>query len=309
MNYTKFKLANGLKVLVVPIRQVQSATLTVWVKTGSRLETAGVAGISHFLEHMFFKGSLKRPTAKDISTAVDSMGGEFNAATSKDWTNFYIKTRAANLEASFDVLSDMLLNPLLKKEEIEREKGVIIEEMAMYEDTPTIKISDVFENLAFAPNTLSRDIIGEQKTVRSITRDDFLSYIKRYYYPENMLITVSGGVGVKTVRKLCGKYFSRFGEAGKEVKYENFAPRQKKPGFKLVSKKKEQAHFILGFLGNGRDYEKRYEQAVLSAVLGGGMSSRLFIEVRERRGLAYAVRTNTERFSETGYMGTYAANE
>src|SRR3989344_3325285 len=147
MQYKINRLLNGLRVLTVPMPQSESVTLTVWVKTGSRNENKKVGGISHFLEHMVFKGSKKRPTAREISEVVDSIGGEFNAATSKDWTNFYIKTRNANLDVAFDVLSDMVLNPILKEEEIEREKGTILQEIAMYEDTPMYRIGDVFEQL------------------------------------------------------------------------------------------------------------------------------------------------------------------
>ncbi len=147
MDYKLHTLKNGLRVITVPIPTLESATVTVWVGVGSRYETAGTSGLSHFLEHMVFKGSKKRPSAKEIAEAIDSMGGEFNASTSKEWTNFYIKTRAANIDIAFDVLSDMVLNPLLKNDNLEREKGVITEEIGMYEDTPIWKIPDLFENI------------------------------------------------------------------------------------------------------------------------------------------------------------------
>src|SRR3989304_558789 len=146
MDYKRFTLKNGLKVVVSPMPNLESATLTVWVKTGSRFEDARTNGISHFLEHMVFKGSKKRPTAKEIAEVVDSIGAETNAGTSKDWTNFYIKAHAGHLEKAFDVLSDMILNPILKEEEIEREKGVIIEELAMYEDSPKTTTPPKFES-------------------------------------------------------------------------------------------------------------------------------------------------------------------
>ncbi len=307
MKFAKSKLANGIRVVTVPRPSLASVTLTVWVKTGSRLEDAKVNGISHFLEHMTFKGSKKRPLAKDISEAVDAIGGEFNAATSKDWTNFYIKARAESLPIAFDVLSDMILNPLLRKEEIEREKGVIIEELAMYEDTPLIKIQDVFEELTFAGNPLSWDVGGKPETVRSIKRDDFVRYRDIHYYAENIIITVAGGVTEKEVVDLATKYFGKLKSRQSKVKpaFNKFSAGQAKPQIKLHSKKKEQAHFVLGFLGNKRGYKGRFVEAVLSAILGGGMSSRLFIEVRERRGLAYAVKNGIERFDDCGYISTY----
>ena len=286
---------------------LESVTLAVWVKTGSRNERENVGGISHFLEHMVFKGSKMRPTAKEISSAVDAIGGEFNAATSKDWTNFYIKTSVDNLETAFDVLSDMVLNPLLKKDEIEREKGTIIQEIAMYEDTPMAKIGEVFENLIFSGNSLSKDTAGTPQTVKNIKRDDFVSYRKMHYYPENMLISIAGGVSEKKALELVKKYFGNIQKSSNsEFKYQPFKTKQTSAQVKLKTKKDEQAHFILGFLGDGKGYKGKYAQGLLSAILGGGMSSRLWIEVRERRGLAYAVRTSIDRYSDTGYIGTYA---
>lgn len=308
MNYKKIVLKNGLRLIFVPLPNLESVTITVWVKTGSRNEEAKINGISHFLEHMVFKGSKKRPSALEISKAVDAIGGEFNAATSKDWTNFYIKARVGNLETAFDVLSDMVLNPLLKKEEIEREKGVIVEEIAMYEDTPMIKIGDVFEELMFAGSPLGRDVAGTADSVRSMTKNDFERYRELHYYPDNMLLTVAGGVKEKEVVKMAERYFTEVTFKGASFKgvLGRFASKQIKPQVKLHSKKKEQAHLILGFLGHGRGYEGRFAEAVLSAILGGGMSSRLFIEVRERRGLAYAVKTSIDRYIDTGYLATYA---
>ncbi|KKR43270.1 MAG: hypothetical protein UU51_C0011G0002 [Microgenomates group bacterium GW2011_GWC1_41_20] len=294
--------------MTIPMPSLESVTVTVWVKTGSRNEDEKVGGISHFLEHMVFKGSNKRPTARDISEAVDAMGGEFNAGTSKEWTNFYIKAGKQNLEKAVDILSDMVLNPLLKKEEIEREKGTIIQEIRMYEDTPMMHIGDVFEGLVFNGNPLGRDTAGNEKTVKGITRDDFISYRKAFYYPENMLITIAGGITEDTAIKLAEKYFVNLTPRKADTKLAsiNFKSKQKSPEFKLQSKESEQAHLIMGFTAEGRNYEGRFAQSLLSAILGGGMSSRMFIEVRERRGLAYSVRTSMERYQEIGYIGTYA---
>ena len=307
MRFSKNTLKNGLRVITVPLSNLESATVTVWIKTGSRMEEGKVAGISHFLEHMVFKGSKKRPTAKEIAEEVDGLGGEFNAGTNKDWTNFYIKARAGNMETAFDVLADMVLNPILAEEEIEREKGVIVEEIRMYEDTPMFRIGDVYEQLAFGKTSLGRDIIGSEKTVTGLKRDDFVRYRDTYYYPENILLTVAGGVSEKEVLNLAGQHLSQLKKAAKSpAKPVVFKQKQKRPQVKLHAKKKEQAHFILGFMGEGRNYKGKLVQAVLAAILGGGMSSRLFSEVRERRGLAYSVRTSVERYEDTGYFGTYA---
>jgi predicted Zn-dependent peptidase len=288
---------------------LESVTVTVWVKTGSRNEAKKTNGISHFLEHMVFKGSLRRPTAKDISEAVDAIGGEMNAGTSKEWTNFYIKARADNLGTAMDVLSDMVINPLIDKKEVAREKGVICEEIAMYEDTPMMHIGDVFEQLIFKGNPLGWDTTGSAKTVKIITREDFLQYRKIHYFTDNMLLTISGGVKEQNVIKLAEKYFAQITNAPTSLKLRGagkFQSNQKKPQVLLYPQKKEQAHLIMGFRGHPRNYEHRYAEAVLSAILGAGMSSRMFMEVRERRGLAYSVRTSIDRYVDTGYLATYA---
>lgn len=306
MNYTKKILPSGLTLLTVPMAGLESVTVTVWVKTGSRNEDKKVSGISHFLEHMVFKGSGKRPSAKAISEAVDSMGGEFNAGTSKDWTNFYIKTRVGNVEKAMDVLSDMVLAPLLKSEEIEREKGTIIQEIAMYEDTPMMHIPDVFERVIFEGNPLGYDTAGTAKTVKSITRDDFLKYRSTHYHSSQMMVSVVGGIDEDTVVALVEKYFSSLKPNASEFKGVEFKSRQTAPQFKLQTKKSEQAHLILGFVSEGRGYEGRFAQSILATILGGGMSSRMFIEVRERRGLAYSIQTGMNRYQEVGYLSTYA---
>lgn len=315
MQYSKTVLANGLRVITVPMPGFESATIAVWVNTGSRNEDRKVNGISHFLEHMTFKGSKKRPTAKEISQAVDSIGGEFNASTSKEWTNFYIKVRVGAIETAFDVLSDMVLNPILDPEEITREKGVIVEEIAMYEDTPMARIGDIFEQLIFAGNSLGWDIAGSKKSVRSITKTDFVRYRKLHYYPENLIVTVAGGIKEKETVKLTEKYFSQlqtqFASQQTKVKsptqnFKSFKENQNKPKLMLRSKKNEQAHLIMGFLGKEYGHSQRYVEAILSTILGGGMSSRMFLEVRERRGLAYAIRTSSDHYKDTGYLATYA---
>ena len=309
MNYKLYKLASGLKVLVISMPSLESVTTTIWVKTGSRNEEPKVAGISHFLEHMVFKGSKKYPAAKDISQALDAIGGVYNAGTTKDWTNFYVKASKDKVDTAMGVLSDMVFNTLLKNEEIEKERGTIIQEMAMYEDTPMAKIGEVFENLVFAGNQLGKDTVGELKTVKSIKRDDFVSYRKMHYHPENMLVTIAGGITNTKALSLAKKYLSEFPSARLAFKATPFKSNQNEPQVKIQTKKSEQAHFVLGFLSDPRGYKNRFIQSILSTILGGGMSSRLFVEIREKRGLAYAVRTSIERYQDTGYIGTYAGTD
>lgn len=284
---------------------LESVNLMIWVAVGSRFENQSKAGISHFLEHMVFKGSKKRPTAKDISLAVDEIGGEINAATTKEWTRFYIKARQKHLERAFDVLSDMVLNPILAQEEIDREKGVIVQEIGMYEDTPISKIWDDFENLILKGSSLGRDVIGKRETVLNLKSKDFESYRDRHYFSDNMLITVSGGFDTKKAKELTQNYFGQV-KMAKRIKDKKYSLNQRSPRVELKTKKIEQCHFILGFPGRQLGDKTRYAEAVLSAVLGGGMSSRLFTEVRERRGLAYSVRTESEHFVDTGYLAIYA---
>lgn len=299
------KLLNGLRVLTVSLPSMESSTVAVWAKTGSRNETKEIGGISHFLEHMVFKGSKKRPSAKEIAEVIDSMGAEFNAGTSKEWTNFYIKVRNEAIPTAFDVLSDMVLNPIMKSEDIEREKGVILEELAMYEDTPMFKIGDIFENLIYKGNSLGWDVIGTRDSIKSVKRADFVKYRNKHYGIDNLLITVAGGVKEKDALKLAEKYFGNL-KNNKKEKAEEYQTNQKKPRVLLYTKKNEQAHFILGFLGNKMGNKDRFAESILSVIMGRGMSSRLFTEVREKRGLAYSVRSSINRYIDTGYIGTYA---
>ena len=306
MQYSKSVLKNSLRVITIPMPSLESVTVSVWIKTGSRNENSKNNGISHFLEHMFFKGTTNRPTAKQIAEEIDSIGGIQNAGTSKEYTQYYIKCRADKIEIAFDLLSDMAINSLLDESEIEREKGTIIEEIRMYEDTPMISIGEVFESLIYSGHTLGMDIAGTEKTVGGMKRNDFIDYQRNFYTPENMILAIAGGVTEKQTLELAEKYFEKMPYAISHKPYGKYVSKQEKPVLKLHPKKKEQTHVILGFLADGKNYKGKYAQTILSAILGGGMSSRMFTEVRERRGLAYAIRTSMDRYTDIGYMGTYA---
>jgi predicted Zn-dependent peptidase len=284
---------------------LESATLTVWVRTGSRFEEKRISGISHFLEHMVFKGSENYPSAKEIFELIDSLGAENNAGTSKEWTNFYIKARVGVMDIAIDLLSDVVLRPLLDAKEIERERGVILEEIAMIEDTPLHKIGDIFDNLTFSGTALGRDIIGTREIIKTIKRNDFVKYRNLHYYPKNMLITVAGGVNTNKMITLCEKYFAHYKAEKKPVNVPAIY-KQTKPRVLLKNKMTDQAHLILGYLGNEMGNRDRYVEAILSTILGGGASSRMFTEVREKRGLAYAVRTSSDHYLDTGSLATYA---
>ncbi|OGH17835.1 MAG: hypothetical protein A2868_02875 [Candidatus Levybacteria bacterium RIFCSPHIGHO2_01_FULL_40_15b] len=305
MKFHHHTLKNGLNVVIVPIMEVESVTTMVMVGAGSRYETYQNNGISHFLEHMAFKGTKKRPTAREISTLVDGAGAESNAFTGKEYTGYYIKSAAHRVELSFDILSDMLANLLLDPKEIEKERGVIIEEINLYEDTPPRKISDVYEALLYGDTPMGWDIAGRKEVIRSIKRENFISYMKKLYSASNMIIVVAGKVKVDETQRLIEKYFGghpTFTTTGHKAVIEG----QKDPAVNIHHKKTDQAHFAIGVRTVGiTDEENKYPLTILAAILGGGMSSRLFHEVRERRGLAYYVRTGSEAYMDCGHITTY----
>ncbi len=310
MKAFKHTLKNGLRLVTIPMPTLTSATVTIWVGVGSRYEDESVAGISHFLEHMAFKGGKKYPSAKIVSEAIDAMGAEFNAGTSKDWTNFYIKTQTPLLPKAFDVLADMILTPKLDESEIDKERGVIIEEMNMYEDTPMYRIGDIFEQLIFDGNTLGKDIVGTKETVgKTIKRADFVTYRDTHYHSKNVVITVSGGVTEEEAIELTEKYFGNIQNGEDKTHFQKFTYSQNKPQIKLINKKIEQAHMIVGNIGKPLSDKTKYAEELLETILGGGMSSRLFTEVREKRGLCYTVRMGSDHFIDTGAISTYTGTD
>lgn len=284
---------------------LESATVLVMVGAGSRYENRKNSGISHFLEHMAFKGTVKRPTAMDISALIDGMGGEFNAFTGKEITGFYIKSSADNADLSLDVLSDMLQNSKLDIIEIEKEKGVILEEINLYEDSPSRKIGDVFESLLYGDTPMGWDITGEKAVIKSTTRQDFISYMKSLYSPTNMVMVVAGGMTTDKAVALAKKYFGKMRNFD-TVKYNKVIENQKKPEVLIKNKRTEQVHVAIGFRTVPIDHVDQHPLSILAAILGGGMSSRLFHEVREKRGLAYYVRSHSEHYEDAGNLATYA---
>lgn len=305
MRYHRTVLKNGLRVLTVYMPSLESATVMVMVGAGSRYENKANNGISHFLEHMAFKGTVKRPTAMDISTLIDGMGGEFNAFTGKEVTGYYIKSAADNIYLSLDVLSDMLQNSKLDSAEIEKEKGVILEEINLYEDSPSRKIGDVYERLLYGDTPMGWDITGTKDVIKSITREDFISYMKSLYSPTNITVVVAGGVTSDKAVKMVDKYFGSM-QKFDTVKHIKVKENQKKPELLIKSKKTEQVHIAIGFRTVPIDHPHQYPLSVLAAILGGGMSSRLFHEVREKRGLAYSVRTHADFCQDVGSLVTVA---
>ena len=308
MKHKKNILKNGLKIITAPMRETQTVTVMVMIGVGSRYETEKEAGISHFIEHMFFKGTQKRPTALLISEELESIGGEFNAFTSKDKTMYYVKVDAKHIETAMDVLSDMYLNSKMEEEEIKKEKGTIIQEINMYEDLPMRKVEDIFEEMLYSKNSLGREIAGSKKTVSSFRRQDFLDYMKKFYVANDTVVAVAGNFNEKKIIKEIEKYFSKM-PVSKKIKISSVKEEQKNPEVKIKFKKTDQTHLILGVRAYKRNHKDRYALALMSIILGGGMSSRLFIEVREKRGLAYYVRTGIEAYEDVGYIATSSGVE
>lgn len=302
-NVKKFK--NGLTLITIPIPSLESVTTLFAVGAGSRYETRKINGISHFLEHMFFKGSKKYPSAEIISTMVDSIGAINNAATSKEWTYYWIKSSAKHLELATDIISSMLKESLLEAEEVEREKGVIIEELRMYRDNPTRYIWDLYENLQFGDQPLGWDIGGDEKTINSLKRDDFVKYVDSLYAPENSVLVYAGKLP-KNIEKIAEKFFDDLPARGEHKPLPYKVNKQTKPRSNVFYKKTDQANLILGVEGFDRNDKRKYAAKVLSSILGEGMSSRLFMQVRERRGLAYHVSSDADNYIDTGMFINYA---
>lgn len=299
-----FTLKNGLQVILVDTKAFPTITTLLLVGAGSRYENEANNGISHFLEHMAFKGSKKYPNTQIISSTIEGLGGVFNAFTSKDHTGYWIKSTNEHFTTVIDVIADMVKNPLLSEEEIEREKGVITEEINMYEDMPYQKVSDLFENLLYGGSSLGFDVIGTKKTVNSFSRKTFVDYIRQLYFPNNSVLVVAGGLKDEYLSTIKEKFsdWKQSDRAG----FEKISENQTKPQILVKNKKTEQAHFYLGFRTFSFFDKRRYALSVLAAILGGGMSSRLFTEVRERRGLCYYISTGREFYHDAGYIYTRA---
>ena len=308
MHYEKIVLPNGLRVILAPMKEAETVTVLITTATGSRYETKKEGGLSHFLEHMFFKGTKKRPTALSISEELDAVGGEYNAFTSKDRTAYYAKVDKKHAEMALDIVSDIFLNSTLPAEEIDRERGPILQELNMYEDTPVRHVGDVFEMLLYGEHPLGRDIIGTRENIKSFKRSEFIRYLNRAYVASNVVVGIAGNFDATWAKEIIERSFADM-RTGKNPERKKITEKQKAPAVLLQSKKTDQTHFILGVRTFDFFHADRYTLAVLSTILGGGMSSRLFMAVRERRGLAYSVHTGTDAYHDAGYLSTQCGVE
>ena len=298
-------LPNGLRLLTAPMPTSQSVACFVMLAAGSRYETPDTNGIAHFAEHMFFKGTERRPTARDIGAEIDGIGGEFNAFTGKEYTGYYVRCAAEHRRLALDVLVDMLRHSKFEPEEIDREKGVIVEEMNMYFDTPRDYIGGVYDSLLYGDQPLGWDIIGRKETVRAATRETFTDYIDRWYKPERMVVgfggKLDGDVRAEVIELLGDLEAAETGEPSAVQIAENGGPR-----VKVHRKDSDQAHLTLGVRSYPLIHPDRYALQILATVLGTGMSSRLFTEVRERRGLAYYVFASNHSYTDAGSLYSQA---
>lgn len=297
-------LPTGLRILEIPDRNSPTVTILILVKTGSKYETKEIGGISHFLEHMIFKGTKKRPDPTKIRILIDSIGGICNAFTSFEYTGYFIKTDKKYFDLNFDILSDIYLNSIFPQKEIEREKQVIIAEMNMYLDDPQRHIGDLWHKLLYEDQPAGWYLIGNKKTIMTIKRADFLKYLNEHYSVKNTLVVVSGAYQSKNIVEI-KKSFSKINlkEPKEKLPVKEY---QKNPEILVENKKIDQTHLILGVRGYSLSNPKFYIQDLLSVILGIGASSRMFDQIREKRGLAYYVYTESDKFTDHGYLVTSA---
>jgi predicted Zn-dependent peptidase len=298
------KLSNGLNLLTIPMTGAKTTAILVMVATGSKFEDRKTSGLSHFLEHMFFKGTDKRPDTHTITSVLDRFGGEYNAFTSKEYTGYWIKVAKQETKLALDVLSDMLQYSKFDPEEINREKGVIIEEVNMYLDNPIMRIEDVFEQCLYGDTPAGWDTIGTKENIAGFTRQDFITYFKNQYRTSNSFVCIAGDIP-KGADKLIGNFFKDWSKGTPKNKLKT-KDSQNQPAIQLEYKKTDQAHLSLGVRTGAYGNKDQFIYKIIATALGGSMSSRLFINLRERNGLCYYVRCGAEMYSDTGYLATQA---
>jgi predicted Zn-dependent peptidase len=304
--HQKFILDNNIRLIVNELPHTRSVTTSIYVSTGARYEPERVGGISHFIEHMLFKGTAKRPTAHDIAVAIEGIGGFFNASTGQEMTNYWVKVAYQHFDIGLDVLSDMLRAPIFDPNEIEKERRVIIQEIRETLDTPDDLVFYDLDSLMWLPHPLGRDVAGTVESVSATSREDMLNYLGRHYNTENLVISVAGFVKADEIVAKISEKLSPVNK-GKPDTFLPFAPTQDSARWNVRYKKTEQAHVAVATWAYHREHPDRFVIGVLNTILGDGMSSRLFQEIREKRGLAYSVSSFGSSLDDCGYFGSYAA--
>ncbi len=296
----KFKLRNGTRVLFAPMRGTQAVTVLILFPIGSRYETPAINGSSHFLEHLFFKGTERRPTTLDVSKELDGLGAEYNAFTGKSYTGYYVKVSADKLPQALDMLSDMLYHSRFEPKEIERERGVVVEEINMYEDNPMMLIDELFETLLFRGSTLAMSIAGPRRVIRTVTRRQLMAYKAKFYNPHNLLLTVAGKVNERQAAALVRRSFANDHGPRRRPPFQPFRLTQRVPAVLVKHRETEQVQVAFGFPGLSLFDRDLPALSILTTILGGNMSSRLFIRIRERQGLCYFIRAEADHYADTG---------
>ena len=302
-------LSSGLRIVTEEERSVRSAAFGIWVNVGSRDETVSTAGASHFLEHLLFKGTKKR-SSLEISSAIEAVGGETNAFTSKEYTCFYARVIDKDLPLAIDVISDLITSSVVKAADVDAERKVVLEEIAMRDDDPSDFIHDLFLEKYYGDTPLGRSILGTVKSIKSMSRNTVFNYYRNRYKPEDLVVSVAGNVKHKNVVAMVEEALSKdnFLDQPKKDFKVRISPQIKVAGkgeVTLLERKTEQAHIIYGVPGVARDDKRRFALGILSSALGGGMSSRLFQEIREKRGLAYSTYAYSQQFAGSGVLSFY----
>ncbi|MBI2086836.1 MAG: insulinase family protein [Candidatus Zambryskibacteria bacterium] len=288
MKFKKTTLPNGLRVITVPTKGNPSVTTMVMVETGSNYETKEQGGLSHFLEHMCFKGTINRPTALDVARELDSMGAYNNAFTGNEYTGYYAKAEKKHFKKVLEILSDMYLNPVFPQDDLEKERGVILQEISMYDDLPQDNVYNVFTKLMYGDTPAGRPIIGPKENIKRFSRQDFVDYRRRHYVANKTIVVVAGDISEKAILKEVKKNFQNI-PGGKKITKLPVKESQKVPGLSVRKQKTNQAHLIFGFRGYDAEDKKIPIITVLSSVLGGGMSGRLWQKVRHEMGACYYI--------------------
>ena len=303
--YNKAVLDNGLRVITSTMPHSRSVCLAILAGAGSCYETKEEAGISHFAEHLFFKGTERRPTSREITQDIEGVGGIINAGTDKEVTIFWCKVAGPHFSIALDVLSDLLLNSRFDTKDVEKERQVIIEEIHMNLDIPQQRVNMLIDELLWPEQPLGREVTGYKETVSSLTRERLLDYVGRRYMPNNTVLSIAGNIQHEEAMAQIEPRFDKW-PAGELVTAYTTDDKQTKARLRIEPKDIEQAHLCLAVHGFSRSHPQRFTLDLLNTVLGGGMSSRLFMEIRERRGLAYDIHSYTEHFLDSGSFGIYA---
>jgi len=299
MNFKKTRLSNGLRIITVPVKDNPSVMVLVAVETGSNYESIAENGLSHFLEHMCFKGTTKRPGVSDVVRELDGLGAQNNAFTSNEFTAFYAKSAKKNFSKIFELVSDLYLNPTLLQQDIDKEKGVILQEISMYEDLPQRKVHDLLMELLYGKTSFGRTILGLTENIKKFSRSDFINYRRKHYISEKTIVVVSGDISHREIEKNIRKYFGNIPQ-GRPPKKPKIKEIQKIPGLKIYKKKTDQTHMLLAFRMFSAKDKRIPAVNILATILGQGMSSRLFVKLRDEMGACYYIRASADDLSDYG---------